>query len=254
MIYEDLARRQIRADREAAPKRFSIQIAKHMKPALSVVVLTTLSACTTQPYQASSGATTVRALVSETWNLPNFDFAKKVVSSTYQMRISTYSSPQFIHAQQMQPLAGNAAELDLVCKREGGTWTFLAPAPRGLRPVLPSGKSEALRSAAGQIGARPLGGEDQMRAEIATLERAGELDSANQGFAALLAAQRSKPDSLTESALAHAERLKWFGVFGCQKPALPWTATITPVSWRSVADKNYQYREVTVNTVFSGIQ
>ncbi|WP_326539208.1 hypothetical protein [Pseudorhodoferax sp.] len=219
-----------------------------------LIVLGAATGCATEPYRPTTTATSLRALVAETWKLPNFNFSRNAVSSTYSMRVSTYSSPPFIHAQQMQPLAEKSLELQTVCGREGGNWTFLAPTPHGQRAPEPGARHQNLASATAAITSRPLESESQMRSEIAALARANQLDLANQVFEAILAAARSRPDALTEEALAHAERLKWFGTFECRKPEASWKATIAAVGWKSSSDRNYVYRDVTLNTAFFGVR
>ena len=215
-----------------------------------------LAACTTQPYQAVSTAPSVQSLVRETWRLPSFNFKTDAMSSTYLLRVSTHSQPPFIHAQQLQVLADNVAELQAVCGHEGGVWQFVSQVPRASTTASqsPRPSSPQLESAAQQIANRPLTSEQQVHDEINTLVRINQLEMSNQLIASLLASARNKPDVLTEGALDHAERLQWFGLFRCDKGAASWKASIAPVGWRATTDKNLEYREIKVSTAFFGVQ
>lgn len=216
----------------------------------------TLAACTTQPYQAVSSAPSVQSLVKETWRLPSFNFKTDAMSSTYLLRVSTHSQPNFIHAQQLQVLADNVSELQAVCGREGGAWQFVSQVPRASTTATKSARpsSPQLEAAAQQIADRPLASEQQFHDEINALVRINQLEMSNQLIAALRASARNTPDALTEGALDHAERLKWFGLFRCEKGASSWKASIAPVGWRVTRDKNNEYREIKVSTAFFGVQ
>lgn len=81
--------------------------------------------------------------VRDTWKVPEFQLGRSAVLSTVALRVSTYSSPFFIHRSQMDALGRKAGELEQLCTSQAGSWQYVGlplvekgePPQRGLTDV-----------------------------------------------------------------------------------------------------------------------
>ena len=81
--------------------------------------------------------------VRDTWKVPEFQLGRSVILSTIPLRVSTYSSPFFIHRSQLDNLGQKAGELEQLCKSQTGNWQYVGlpqveknqPPKRGLSDI-----------------------------------------------------------------------------------------------------------------------
>lgn len=186
----------------------------------------------------------LRDFVRQQWNLPGFQPGRDTMSSTIPLRVSTYSSPPFIHRSQVENLGAKATELAKFCQSQGGEWAYLGlPAtdvPSRGRPGQPN---PAIADAVARAPATEAG----MRGVVAVGEQAVKEDAAKELVRALL----QQPDALVADALEHATRMKWLGRFECRGPSSDWTAAITFSKWANRGERTLSYKDVTLKLAFT---
>ncbi|MBO0501756.1 hypothetical protein J1C51_23565 [Chromobacterium haemolyticum] len=140
----------------------------------------------------SPQATQLTEFVRDTWKMPEFQLGRSVVLSTIPLRVSTYSSPFFIHRSQMDALGKKAGELEQFCSSQAGSWQYV-----GL-PVIEKGEPP-------QRGLSDV-----------------------EVFRQIVVAMLRQPEPLVGDALEYALKNKWLGRFECAVGgAAAWRATIS---------------------------
>lgn len=140
----------------------------------------------------SPQTTQLTEFVRDTWKVPEFQLGRSVVLSTVPLRVSTYSSPFFIHRSQMDALGKKAGELEQLCTSQAGSWQYVGlpltekgePPQRGLSDV--------------------------------------------EVFRQIVVAMLRQPEPLVGDALEYALKNKWLGRYECSVGgAAAWRATIS---------------------------
>lgn len=140
----------------------------------------------------SPQATQLTEFVRDTWKVPEFQLGHSVVLSTIPLRVSTYSSPFFIHRSQMDALGKKAGELEQLCSSQAGSWQYV-----GL-PVIEKGEPP-------QRGLSDV-----------------------EVFRQIVVAMLRQPEPLVGDALEYALKNKWLGRYECAVGgAAAWRATIS---------------------------
>jgi hypothetical protein len=84
-----------------------------------------LASCTTK-FQDTGTSTSVKQMLSNEWNIKSYDLSKPIlINNEYEMRISTYSSPFFIHQQWVEQLASPYKKLQGLCRRQNGNFNYI---------------------------------------------------------------------------------------------------------------------------------
>lgn len=140
----------------------------------------------------SQQATQLTEFVRDTWKVPEFQLGSSVVLSTVALRVSTYSSPFFIHRAQMDALGKKAGELEQLCAGQAGSWQYV-----GL-PLNEKGEPP-------QYGLSDV-----------------------EVFRQIVVAMLRQPEPLVGDALEYALKNKWLGRYECSVGgAIAWRATIS---------------------------
>ena len=190
---------------------------------------------------------TLTAYAQRVWKLPSLQPGRDAVMSTTPLRVSTYSTPAFIHRGQLERLGEKANELQAFCGQQGGQWHYLGvdegrKTPGNQLPAHPA-LAEAVRSApATEAGMRHIVG-------------TGEQSAAGDVLKATVRELMKRPDSLVAVAFEHAMRQKWLGRFECRGTASPWAAAISYANAASRSDrKGFVYRDVTLKVELAEIK
>lgn len=87
------------------------------KKILILSIMIPLTSCTTK-FQDTGTSTSVKHMLFNEWNIKSYDIAKPIlINHEYEMRVSTYSSPFFIHQQWVEQLASPYKKLQGLCRR-----------------------------------------------------------------------------------------------------------------------------------------
>lgn len=186
----------------------------------------------------------LRDFVQQQWKLPGFQPGRDTMASTIPLRVSTYSSPAFIHRAQVEALGAKATELAKFCHSQGGEWAYLGlPATNGPSRASPGQPNAAVADAVARAPATEAG----IRGVVAVGEQAVKEDAAKEFVRALI----QQPDALVADALEHATRMKWLGRFECRGPSSDWTAAITFSKWANRGERALSYKDVTLKLEFT---
>lgn len=140
----------------------------------------------------SPQATQLTEFVRDTWKVPEFQLGRSAVLSTVTLRVSTYSSPFFIHRAQMDALGKKAGELEQLCTSQTGSWQYV-----GL-PLIEKGEPP-------QRGLTDV-----------------------EVFRQMVVAMLRQPEPLVADALEYALKNKWLGRYECAVDGgTAWSATIS---------------------------
>lgn len=95
------------------------------KKILILSIMIPLASCTTK-YQDTGTSTSVKQMLSNEWHIKSYDIAKPIlINNEYEMRVSTYSSPFFIHQQWVEQLASPYKKLQGLCRRQDGIFSYI---------------------------------------------------------------------------------------------------------------------------------
>jgi hypothetical protein len=182
---------------------------------------------------------TLTDFVQQKWKLQNFQLGRSSVLSTVPLRVSTYSSPPFIHRGQLENLRNKSQELAGLCERQGGQWRYLGP-PMPDKPELgrPLPPSPATFDAIDHAPSTEAG----MRA----IAKIGEQGAATDVWKQMAQAMLKQPDQMVADALEYAMRQKWLGRFECKSEAAAWSAGISYEKWANRSDRGAAYKDVTL--------
>lgn len=207
-----------------------------------VAAAISLSACTlatNQPKQSAGQFKTLDEFVRQSWEIPNFQLGRDVVMSKVFLRVSTYSSPSFIHRGQLNKLGALSKELAGFCEQQGGQWRYLGPpVAEESEPSQPMQSNTALADA---VNRAPVT-ENGMR-DIVKMAEQASISDAFQSFARSMLKQ---PDPLVADAIEYAMRQKWLGRFECRRDTTTWSAKISYAKWANRADRTLIYKDVTL--------
>lgn len=90
-----------------------------------ILCVMTLASCTTK-FQDTGTSITVNQMLTNEWHMQSYDPSKPVlIDNEFEMRVSTYSSPIFIHQQWVEQLASPYKKLQGLCRRQNGQFTYL---------------------------------------------------------------------------------------------------------------------------------
>lgn len=90
-----------------------------------ILCVITLTSCTTK-FQDTGTSTTVNQMLTNEWHMKSYNPSKPVIiDNEFEMRVSTYSSPFFIHQQWVEQLASPYKKLQGLCQRQNGQFTYL---------------------------------------------------------------------------------------------------------------------------------
>lgn len=156
--------------------------------------------------------------MQQNWKLHGFHLGRDSVLSTVPLRVSTYSSPPFIHRGQLENLRIKSQELAGLCERQGGQWRYVGP-PMLDKPALgqplQANPAAAVRAPVTEAGMRDV-------------VKIGEQGVAADVWKAMVQAALKQPDPMVADALEYAMRQKWLGCFECQREGqLGWLASAT---------------------------
>lgn len=213
-----------------------------MRPGASpLIVWSVLSALPPSLWAAAdasaAGQLTLAEFVRSEWRIPDFKPGRDELLATVALRVSTYSSPHFIHRGQVERLGDRASALRALCERQGGRWDYVG------MPTARRG-SEAAATAGPRVdpAAYPTTPEGAH-----ALVRDSERQTAEDVLKATVRAMMRAPDPLTASAIEDALRNRWLGRFECKGDTEAWTAAI---SYRNYAARKepsgLTYRDVTL--------
>lgn len=189
--------------------------------------------------EAIAQAETLANFIQQRWKVPGFQLGRDVVMSTVPLRISTYSTPAFIHRGQLESMRSHSEDLSGLCERQGGQWRYLGPPPVGkpaLRQSLTPNATTAdaiTRAPVSEAGAQSI---------VST----GEQGVASDVLKLMAREMLKQPDPLVADALEYALRQKWLGRFECQSETSVWSASISYAKWASRADRGNAYKDVTL--------
>lgn len=180
---------------------------------------------------------TLLEFVQKSWKISEFQFGHDIVMTTVPMRVSTYSTPAFIHRGQLDNMGGKSQNLADLCERQGGQWRYLGP-PVPVKPV-PSQSlplSATMANAVNRVSIDDVGMQE--------IVKTGEKDVANDALKLMVRDMLKQPDSLVADALEYAIRRKWLGRFECRREKSVWAASISYDKWANRIDRNYSYKDV----------
>lgn len=84
-----------------------------------------LTSCRTK-FQDTGTSTSVKQMLLNEWGIKSYDTAKPIlINNEYEMRVSTYSSPFFIHQQWVEQLASPYKNLQGLCRRQDGIFSYI---------------------------------------------------------------------------------------------------------------------------------
>lgn len=90
-----------------------------------ILCVMSLVSCTTK-FQDTGTSTSVNQMLTNEWHIQPYDPSKPVlINNKFEMRVSTYSSPIFIHQQWVEQLASPYKKLQGLCRRQNGQFTYL---------------------------------------------------------------------------------------------------------------------------------
>lgn len=186
----------------------------------------------------------LRDFIQQQWKLPGFQPGRDTMASTIPLRVSTYSSPPFIHRAQVEALGAKATELAKFCHSQGGEWAYL-----GLQAIDGTSRGSPMQpnAAVADAVARAPATEAGMRGVVALGEQAVKEDATKE----LLRARIQQPDELVKGALEHATRMKWIGSFECRGPSTGWTAAIYFSKWANRGERGLSYKDITLQLKFT---
>lgn len=190
--------------------------------------------------EQSAGQTeTLTQFVQQSWKVQGFQLDRDSVLSMVPLRVSTYSTPAFIHRSQLEKLRSKSQELAGLCERQGGQWHYLGM-PMADKPTLgrPLSSGSAMADA---IERAPV-----TEADMRDLVKTGEQGIAADIAKAMVQTMLRQPDPLVAEALEYAVRMKWLGRFKCQREAAAWWAEISYAKWANHADRGLIYKDVTL--------
>lgn len=99
-----------------------MQITKKLLMLSSTILL---ASCATK-FQDTGTSTTINQMLTNEWNIKPSNLSKPIsVESEFEMRVSTYSSPIFIHQQWVEQLASPYKKLQGLCSRQNGNFNYL---------------------------------------------------------------------------------------------------------------------------------
>ncbi|MBP4045562.1 hypothetical protein [Chromobacterium violaceum] len=202
---------------------------------LMITSLLMLSAYALAADQPPGQTETLADFVQQEWQLQGFQLGRDSVLSTIPLRVSTYSTPAFIHRGQLESLHGKSEELSTLCKRQGGSWSYIGPSKPADHPLPPN------PVLAGAIERAPVS-----EAGIHALVMAGEQSVASDVAKAMVQSMLTQPDRLVAEALEYAVRHKWLGSFQCQRESATWTASISYSKWANRIEHSLVYKDVTL--------
>lgn len=206
--------------------------------ALAVQPLIALAAGT------ASESQTLSDFIEQRWKVPSFEPGRDTMASTVPLRVSTYSSPPFIHQAQLENLGAKARDLAEFCRQQGGEWGYLGLATT----ETPSrGRTGQTNPAVAEAVERAPVTEAGMRSVVAMGEQAVKDDVARE----LVRAMLQQPDALVADALEHATRMKWLGRFECRGPSSSWAAAISFSKWANRGERSMSYKDITLKIAFS---
>ncbi|MGA4854028.1 hypothetical protein [Acinetobacter haemolyticus] len=119
-----------------------------------IICVITLVSCTTK-FQDTGTSTSVSQMLTNEWHIKSYDPSKPVlIDNEFEMRVSTYSSPFFIHQQWVEQVASPYKKLQGLCRRQNGQFTYL-------------GDNNAVMINAGLVkNGQPLPPPDQLTIEV----------------------------------------------------------------------------------------
>lgn len=95
------------------------------KKILILSIMIPLTSCTTK-YQDTGTSTSVKQMLSNEWHIKSYNLSKPIlINNEYEMRVSTYSSPFFIHQQWVEQLVSPYKKLQGLCRRQNGNFNYL---------------------------------------------------------------------------------------------------------------------------------
>ncbi|WP_131862820.1 hypothetical protein [Crenobacter luteus] len=197
-------------------------------------VAVTVTGCASVPKRQST-AMTLEELAKKDWGLASFTVGKDVMTSKVPLRVSTYSYPPFIHRGQIEQIGEFRADLEGLCKRQGGQWVYEGSEVQSKAFLkLPDGQNSNLTAA---TRAAPVT-VDGMKKIVAV----GEEEVAREVMAQLLAAA-ANTDPMVFEAVKFARTQTWLGQFTCQgKPK--WGANIAYEKASTRRDGALLYKDV----------
>lgn len=87
------------------------------KKILIFSIMIPLISCTTK-YQDTGISTLVKQMLFNEWHIKSYNLSKPIlINNEYEMRVSTYSSPFFIHQQWVKQLVSPYKKLQGLCRR-----------------------------------------------------------------------------------------------------------------------------------------
>lgn len=170
--------------------------------------------------------------VKTKWKISTFELGKHVVESVISLRVSTHSSPPFIHKAQVERLGSYEKDLSGLCERQNGLWTYLGP------PVTQksAGAAQPTNPALAKAVSKTPPTEQGLREVV----RIGEQTVAADVLNAMLDSYR---DPLGREAVEFAVTQKMLGRFECQNARESWIAAISVTEVKPRKDGYLTYRD-----------
>lgn len=210
---------------------------------LILVVVAAISPPVIAADQPAMQPETLSQFIQQGWKVPNFQLGRDSVMSTVPLRISTYSSPPFIHRGQLENLGGQSKDLGGLCERQSGQWRYVGPPvvdkPTG-QPLPPNAPT------ADAVNQAPVS-----EAGIQGVVKTSEQGVASDVWKMMVRDMLKQPDPLVADALEYAVRQKWLGRFECQGAVSSWSASISYAKWANRTDRGNAYKDVTLKVVLT---
>jgi hypothetical protein len=211
---------------------------------LILVVVAAISLPVIAADQPAMQPETLSQFIQQSWKVPSFQLGRDSVMSTVPLRISTYSSPPFIHRGQLENLSGQSKDLGGLCERQSGQWRYVGPPvvdkPTSGQPLPPNAAT------ADAVNHAPVS-----EAGIQEIVKTGEQGVASDVWKMMVRDMLKQPDPLVADALEYAVRQKWLGRFECLGAVSSWSASISYAKWANRTDRGNAYKDVTLKVVLT---
>lgn len=164
------------------------------------------------------------------WELPSFQLGEHTISSVIPVRVSTWSSPPFIHRDQNEKMARYENGLSEFCSRQSGQWRYIGP-PIVVKPPKPIDPTLA----------RAIENAPATEQGIRDIIQAGNEALAIDLWRAFVEAVR---DPLGKDAVDFAAKQKWLGRFECKRESDSWLAQVSVTDVKTRVDRNLIYKDM----------